>query len=30
MQNERETARIKCGTDQFGDNVHGEKEGIKY
>ena len=28
--NERETAGIECGTDKFGDNVHGRKEGIKY
>ena len=25
--NERETAGIECGTDQFGDNVHEKKEG---
>ena len=30
MPNEGETAGIECGTDQFGDNVHENKEGIKY
>ena len=30
MHNEREAAGVECGTDQFGDNVHEKKEGIKY
>ena len=25
MHNERETAGMEYGTDQFGDNVHGKK-----
>ena len=29
MHNERETARIECGTDQFGDNVNENKGGNK-
>ena len=27
---EQEAPGIECGTDQFGDNVHGKKEGIRY
>ena len=28
--NERESAWMECGIDQFGDNVHKKQETIKY